>query len=363
MENMNATGDLFSTGVRKFTVSQKIPFPVSYAFKAGAAVETANIFNNMYLQKRWGTIRDARMAYYKYYEVNRIISIMEETVELVKQFSRIASSKYATGNATQQDVLKADVEYARLTNELITLNQKKEIAMAKLEYIMGEEGSVDKKLKIAKPAFPELRLDDEEVKGYIIQAPIVKKAESEKNKFGHLKSAAITGYIPDINLKYKKYVDSAADNYDIMFEFSIPLWFPFTNQSKVNESFEKAEAKNEAYKDVLNKAVSDAKEYYEIVKATRRLVKLYENTLIPQAENAYRSSQSAYQSGQIEFINLLDSERTLLNFKIQYYKKLTEYLVHFRMLEALLGMSLDSKVKSQDANQDKSNEKVVDKNE
>ena len=32
-----------------------------------------------------------------------------------------------------------------------------------------------------------------------------------------------------------------------------------------------------------------------------------------------------------------------LNFKIESYKKMTEYLMHFRMLEALLGRELDSR--------------------
>jgi outer membrane protein TolC len=45
---------------------------------------------------------------------------------------------------------------------------------------------------------------------------------------------------------------------------------------------------------------------------------MYETSFIPQAEQALNASGSGYESGQIDFLNLLDSQRMLLEIKLDY---------------------------------------------
>src|SRR6056297_1106123 len=228
MENMNGRDGLFSFGIKKLTISQKIPFLIKAGFEAQAALSRADSAGYRYKEKKWKIIRDTRNTYYELYRLEKIIDITEETTELVRQFSSVASNKYAVNSAAHHDVLKANVEYARLKNELITLKQKKEIAKAKLESLLGKNTPISDDFRPEKPQIPLLNLKFEKIKGLVKKAPVVKQAKADKNTLSAEKNAAYAGYIPDLNLKYKKHLDTDSNGYDLMFEISVPLWF-FSN--------------------------------------------------------------------------------------------------------------------------------------
>jgi outer membrane protein, heavy metal efflux system len=48
----------------------------------------------------------------------------------------------------------------------------------------------------------------------------------------------------------------------------------------------------------------------------RRTFDLYKSSLIPQAEARFSASEASYRTGKTDFIDLLDSERFLLNARV-----------------------------------------------
>jgi outer membrane protein TolC len=61
--------------------------------------------------------------------------------------------------------------------------------------------------------------------------------------------------------------------------------------------------------------VDFAMKSYDYREVTRTLA-LLQNQLIPKARKSLEIARSGYLSGQIEFFNLIDTERTLLNFQL-----------------------------------------------
>jgi outer membrane protein TolC len=64
---------------------------------------------------------------------------------------------------------------------------------------------------------------------------------------------------------------------------------------------------------------------------------LYQHALIPQARQSLESSEAAYETGKISFLELLDSERFLLNVRYGYVKIKTDYLTAQARMERALG--------------------------
>ena len=58
------------------------------------------------------------------YSAQRRAEVNEQNQQLLEQIITSARSKYSVGNGDQSDVLKVQVELARLQNELSTLNQE-----------------------------------------------------------------------------------------------------------------------------------------------------------------------------------------------------------------------------------------------
>ena len=64
--------------------------------------------------------------------------------------------------------------------------------------------------------------------------------------------------------------------------------------------------------------------------------------LIPQAEQSRDSSEAAYKTGKVTFLELLDSERVLLNIRYGYAKVKSEYLAALAGMERALGARFPS---------------------
>jgi outer membrane protein TolC len=62
--------------------------------------------------------------------------------------------------------------------------------------------------------------------------------------------------------------------------------------------------------------VDFAMKSYDYREITRTLA-LLQDKLVPKARQSLEIARAGYLSGQIDFFNLLDAERTLLNFQLQ----------------------------------------------
>jgi outer membrane protein TolC len=54
--------------------------------------------------------------------------------------------------------------------------------------------------------------------------------------------------------------------------------------------------------------------------AAEKRVKVYRDTLMPQADAALKASAAAYQNNRAEFLTLIDSQNLLLDIQTSYYK-------------------------------------------
>jgi outer membrane protein, heavy metal efflux system len=66
------------------------------------------------------TVAQLKKAYYDLWLVYRNLEVYRRERELVEQFARIAEQKYAVGQVSQPDVLRAQVELTRLINRVTT---------------------------------------------------------------------------------------------------------------------------------------------------------------------------------------------------------------------------------------------------
>jgi outer membrane protein TolC len=64
---------------------------------------------------------------------------------------------------------------------------------------------------------------------------------------------------------------------------------------------------------------------------------LFESGIIPQARQTVSSMLAGYQVSEVDFLNLVDSQVTLLNYEVRYWKALTEANQALARLVAAVG--------------------------
>ncbi len=340
-------------------VSQKLPFPGKLKARGRLAGTDVAMARQDLEQTKLGVISDTRQAYWTYYFSLRAIEVTQQSRELLAQLRQAAESRYKANLATQQDVLRASVELSDLDNELITLEQRRTTAVAMLNSLLDRPvtaplpapgaQSVDQitldldiLLKQAATANPEL-------------AKINARIEGERQR---LKLAKLDRW-PDltVGLTYNT-VDregspmatSGKDQWWVSFGINVPIW-----EGKLRAG------EREAYRGMQegiaeltaahNRVAFRVQDAATKAQTQQRLVVLFRDVIVPQAQQAVDASSSGYQAGNVDFLTLVDNWRKLLNFQLMYHQSLAEMEKSYAQLEQEIAHDLPRAPATQPATQ------------
>jgi len=338
------------------TASQKIPFYGKLRLKGEVAKNNAGIFEEKYRTLEREVIARTKSAFYELYWVYKSIKINEENKELLRRFAKIAETKYATGKATQQDVLKAQVEFSKIVNELITLEQFRETAIARINTLLNRHPEMPlgtpEKINITELT---VSLDDLYQKAKKISPALgIFKYKIERDKAAY--KLAKKQYFPDFTfgLNYtliddlpssvsSSPVGEGRDSYTGTLSINIPIFQKRKHDAGVREANAKLKSSEKVYRNIENMTLFGVKDFHFKVQTAERLVKLYRDSIIPQAEQSLKAAEIGYQAGQVDFLNLIDSQRVLLDFNLAYYRSVADFGINISELERVVGVELSRK--------------------
>jgi len=68
-----------------------------------------------------------------------------------------------------------------------------------------------------------------------------------------------------------------------------------------------------------------------------RQIDLLDTVLLPQTDEALRATETAYETGQLGVLDLLDGERTLVEMRLLGARYVSDYLIALTRLERAVG--------------------------
>jgi outer membrane protein TolC len=126
----------------------------------------------------------------------------------------------------------------------------------------------------------------------------------------------------------------------------VTLTIPFSPWTIGKHDYEIAEALAERQAAKANLTAMKNMVLFEIrdmsikVEAARRSISIYRDGLLPQAEQSFQAAVAAYQTGGVNFMTLLDAQRTIRDVRMGYYKALVDYEQSRAELERAVGKEL-----------------------
>jgi cobalt-zinc-cadmium efflux system outer membrane protein len=83
--------------------------------------------------------------------------------------------------------------------------------------------------------------------------------------------------------------------------------------------------------------LSDLKNQVVALRASDRVLKLYSDGLIPQAEETLTSSTAAYRVGKVDFQTLLSAVVDALRIKQEYFRTLADHEIVVAKIRQTIG--------------------------
>ncbi len=336
-------GNIINNAMEKnIAVTQESPFPTTLFLQHRRAVQETDIAEQAYRAKMREVSARAEQVYALLFLARRALDIFNENVEIMRRFSKVAEAKYAAGHSSQLDVLKAQTELTRMLNMVVTIDQERQSDEAMLNALLNREA----RASLGAPADPnpgalDLQLGQLEADAFSGR-PELRQAVLETGKAATELSLAKSEFLPDLMLQFR-YRDAPTEpegsSRDAVVGFSVPLWF-WKPMAKVAEA-RAAKASSEADLQTMRLATdADLKTAWIRARTAERLADIYKTTLLPQAQESLSVAESGYQAGDNGFLDLLDAQRSLLNYRLEYFQDLAEYEQRFSELERVVGKEL-----------------------
>jgi outer membrane protein, heavy metal efflux system len=328
------------TEEKRFEVEQPFPWFGKLGLRGKVAEKEAEATQREYEAMQREVIMMVKESYFDLYAVQRSLSITRAEEDLLKRMETIAETKYATGEVSQQDVLKAQTEITMLKQRLLELQQQEATLKAKLNLLMNRPTDAPLGLAVTTPTV-EVDADAGELFAMAEKArPEIKSARAEIERSNYERSLMEKEFYPDYRLgvEYRSF-HTAEDMVMFTVGFDLPIW-----RTKYRASVREAEKTIESSKAALEAAeqqtsfdVQDA--HFKLLTA-RRTVNLYKTALIPQAEARFSASEAGYRTGKVNFLDLLESERFLLNARVMAAMAEGNLGMQLARLERAVGMEL-----------------------
>ena len=329
---------------KKISLMQMFPFPGKLGLREDIAEYQAQVIEYQVEEVKNNLIKNVKLTFYNLFFVDKSIEIVEKNKALLNQFISVAETKYSVGKGLQQDVLKAQVEFSKLTEKLISHRQKRNKLVFQLNKLLNRKinSPIGKFPVFEKSAF---NLDVENLKQFGLEKrPLLRSWKSMIEQTKSANKLAKIGYLPDFSLgvAYTQREDLLTgmkmnDFFSAELKINLPLYFHSKQSKKVEETQLIISSIEEKYDAIKNEVLFQIENGLTELQKNEKLIDLYKTGIIPQASQSLNSALSGYQVDKVDFLTLLNNQMTLFNYEMEYYRVLTDYEKSLAELEVAVG--------------------------
>lgn len=326
-----------------FSLSQSFPFPGKLGLKGEVASRSAGMTEQATHAKERDLIARLKQAYYDLFLAQKVIRIHHEQVELLKQFVEIANAKFRSGEGTQADVLKAQVELSVLQQQLPVLHQRRETAGARLNVLVDRDALSLLGNAQDPPQMPFDKTLEDLYQRALEARPELKAAELAIERNERSYQLAQRQYYPDFNVAFQRFQNyQANDGFGAYVAMSIPFafWTKPKYDAAVHETAAGVAAARADRHVLENMTRFQIQDLLARVRAGWEIVLLYKTTVLPQAEQNVEAARAGYRTGKTGFLDLIEADRARRGFQLEYYRVLVEREHRLAELEQVVGTDL-----------------------
>lgn len=267
------------------------------------------------------------------------VALNDELLKLAEQTTTAVSEKVDAGKVSPVEKSRAQIELAATRTDANRAVRELEAARRRLAGFWGGDRA-DFGRAVGQLGDISVLLDEESLKAFLSNNPDLARWTAELERSEAALRLARSEAIPDLTLSAGVRNFQETDDNAFVVGVSIPIPFFNRNQGGVSEArarIDKAQSEQRAAKVGLVTGLSDT--WQNLSAAYTEAVGLRDE-ILPNAQATYESTELGYREGKLDFLQMLDAQRTLFTVKRQYLLSLGAYHLASTDMERLVGVPL-----------------------
>ena len=329
-------------------LSQRLPYPGKRGLRQDVATRDAESVGYGYQETVNRVARDIKTAYFDLGLTIEMTKLVEKNKRILEQVLQIAEGRYSAGQGTQADVLKAQTQLSKMTDELIKLARERLTIEAELNRMLGRSANVAAPV----PEPPQLREEilnlDSLREIALTRRPQLLALQSIVSRNEKALDLARKDYYPDfdVRLSYGQRDNMPdgtrrSDMVSLTVAINLPVWRDNKLAPRVAESLAMRDQALGMYQAQRNEVDAKLRQQAAAAEQNLKSARLYQTAVLPQARLTVESALAAYRVNRVDFLTLLDSQMTVFNHEISLVTALASYNKALAEIDLLTGKSPD----------------------
>ncbi len=320
--------------------AQRLPYPGKLRLRGEVARAEAEAARHDYEAVRLQLATMASLLFDDYYFVARALEINVAHIRLLEDFQRIATARYASGLAAQQDPLQAEVEVAHVLHRDVVLRTSQRTIVAQLNALLhrapdaslppppSELGApAPRELDTTAPA-DEALAERPELKARLAEIEAREAAVRLREK----------DFYPDFEAttSFNSMWGDSEHRWMVGIGINIPVHRDRLRAASAEAAaaLKQAESARTALEDTIRAEVYVAQE--RLLEA-EHVVELYRSRLLPASGDQIHAARTGFETGQNSFLALIEAERNQRSVQLGYEEALTNFYRRRAELDRALG--------------------------
>ena len=334
---------------RVLVLNQKLPFRGKLALKGEVVKKEIEMAKVGYDKASRDLTVAIKQSYYELVYLENAIKLSLQNKQLLEKVNQLATADYASKLSTLNDVANAQSQYAQVSYDVQLLEELRSTEKTQINTLLNRppEFKFEVNSNVTVPA--EFKHNIESLYQWAESNEEITLADIEIQKSDVQSRLSSYSSLPDFTLgaSYSQIgkrdiadlVDNGKDGFAVSIGLNIPL-----NRSKNTAIKEQARLMNlkkiEDKKALQNNLRNNVKLVYFKLNNSYRLILLYKNNLIPQANRAMQLAELQYTQNNGSIASHLETQSTWLNFQLAYQRGIADYRKNLTEMEKLTGKKL-----------------------
>jgi len=331
--------------------SQAIPFPGKRQLLREAAQYEATAAQSQIKERYLTLAADVRATWWALFYLDRTLEIIEQNRSLMRDFVEIAQTKYRVGDGLQQDVLLAQLELSRLLDRRLRTESMRSAMQTVLNYLLNRPGGASSRLPVSAPneRLPAIPARSELLEQAVAARPRLAAESALVDAARSRLDLANKNLRPDFRvgmaygIRDGQNAISGADRPDFLslnFSVTVPLYSNSKQDSAVEQRTHEVSQSRYALRDALRSVEAAVARHMFDYESASSQVELVRGAIIPQAQQTVASMLAGYQTNQVDFLNVINSQITLYNAQINYWESFSNAKAALARLAAAAGQEM-----------------------
>jgi cobalt-zinc-cadmium efflux system outer membrane protein len=288
-----------------------IKWPGKLDAAAKQSLENAKAAGERFQKAKYEIREKVLIAYYDYALNAELIRLEQSDQQLLESTATITDARNRAGSSGQEDVLKAKNEVDLSKNDIANMESQLPGQRAALNALLSRPADAPLPVPTELPPINSVKYSDQQFIELAAKRnpELAALADEIRGRADGIRLAKLQ-YIPDFNLSTG--TDLMGVTQSILGQATIPI----LRHEALDAAIFQAEADMKASEAMRRQTRNDLAAQVIVDLSTfrdaDRQLDLLEHAVLPRAEEMITVARSAYVAGQSSFLDLLDSERSLL---------------------------------------------------